>query len=198
MAPNHIHIDVPGGVPLKMWARRVPVEPEAIPQLSKVVRLPIVFRHIAATPDVHVGIGAHGGRGHCDARGRHSIRGGGGHRGACLHHAQGRRAGTPGADDGCHSRQHGRAQLHRARQGPSRGFRELPHGAGRIRSRTEVRDRFTRADHRAATEGIACRQDRDVIDEAPAAHKDIGAVMAAQSDPVAVVHTLRQVVCVKG
>ncbi len=158
MAPNHIHIDVPGGVPLKMWARRVPVESEAIPQLSKVVRLPIVFRHIAATPDVHVGIGAHGGRGHCDARGRHSIRGG----------------------------------------GPSRGFRELPHGAGRIRSRTEVRDRFTRADHRAATEGIACRQDRDVIDEAPAAHKDIGAVMAAQSDPVAVVHTLRQVVCVKG
>jgi RNA-splicing ligase RtcB len=56
----------------------------------------------------------------------------------------------------------------------------------------------TVADHRAATEGVECRKDKDVIDETPAAYKDIDAVMAAQADLVDVVHTLKQVVCVKG
>ena len=51
---------------------------------------------------------------------------------------------------------------------------------------------------RAATEGVECRKDEDVIDETPAAYKDIDAVMAAQRDLVEVVHTLKQVVCVKG
>ena len=55
---QHIHEEVPGGVPLKMWTRGVPVEPEARRQLSNAARLPIVFRHIAAMPDVHLGIGA--------------------------------------------------------------------------------------------------------------------------------------------
>jgi tRNA-splicing ligase RtcB (3'-phosphate/5'-hydroxy nucleic acid ligase) len=48
------------------------------------------------------------------------------------------------------------------------------------------------------TEGVECRKDADVIDETPAAYKSIDAVMAAQSDLVEIVHTLRQVVCVKG
>jgi tRNA-splicing ligase RtcB len=48
------------------------------------------------------------------------------------------------------------------------------------------------------TEGVECRKDRDVIDETPAAYKSIDAVMAAQADLVEVVHTLKQVVCVKG
>ena len=56
----------------------------------------------------------------------------------------------------------------------------------------------TVADHIAATEGVECRKDKDVIDETPMAYKDIDAVMAAQSDLVEVVHTLKQVVCVKG
>src|SRR6476469_5256578 len=47
-----------GGVPIKMWTRGVPVEDEAKRQLSNAARLPVVFRHIAAMPDVHVGIGA--------------------------------------------------------------------------------------------------------------------------------------------
>ena len=51
---------------------------------------------------------------------------------------------------------------------------------------------------RAATEGVECRKDKDVIDETPAAYKDIDAVMAAEQDLVDVVHTLKQVVCVKG
>ena len=54
------------------------------------------------------------------------------------------------------------------------------------------------ADHEQATAGIECRKDKSVIDETPAAYKDIDAVMAAQSDLVEILHTLRQVVCVKG
>jgi tRNA-splicing ligase RtcB len=72
------------------------------------------------------------------------------------------------------------------------------HGAGRTMSRSEAKRRFTLADHAAATKGVECRKDEGVLDETPAAYKDIDAVMAAQADLVEVVHTLRQVVCVKG
>ena len=65
-------------------------------------------------------------------------------------------------------------------------------------SRGEAKRRFTLDDHVAATAGVECRKDADVIDETPAAYKDIDAVMAAQSDLVEIVHTLKQVVCVKG
>jgi tRNA-splicing ligase RtcB len=65
-------------------------------------------------------------------------------------------------------------------------------------SRNEARRRFTVADHARMTEGVECRKDADVIDETPAAYKPIDAVMAAQRDLVEIVHTLRQVVCVKG
>ena len=65
-------------------------------------------------------------------------------------------------------------------------------------SRTEARRRFSVADHAAATAGIECRKDADVIDETPMAYKSIDAVMHAQRDLVEIVHTLRQVVCVKG
>jgi tRNA-splicing ligase RtcB len=77
-------------------------------------------------------------------------------------------------------------------------FCTCSHGAGRAMSRTEAKRRFTLADHRAATEGVECRKDAGVIDETPMAYKDIDAVMAAQADLIDVVHTLRQVVCVKG
>ena len=43
-----------------------------------------------------------------------------------------------------------------------------------------------------------CRKDADVLDETPGAYKSIEAVMAAQKDLVEIVHTLKQVVCVKG
>jgi len=83
-------------------------------------------------------------------------------------------------------------------KGNPHSFESCSHGAGRAMSRGEARRRFTLADHRAATAGVECRKDKDVIDETPAAYKDIDAVMAAQHDLVEVVHTLRQVVCVKG
>ena len=82
--------------------------------------------------------------------------------------------------------------------GNAESFESCSHGAGRIMSRTAARQRFTLKDHRAATEGVECRKDKDVIDETPAAYKDIDAVMAAQRDLVEIVHTLKQVVCVKG
>jgi tRNA-splicing ligase RtcB len=83
-------------------------------------------------------------------------------------------------------------------KGNPESFESCSHGAGRTMSRGDAKRRFTLADHRAATEGVECRKDKDVIDETPAAYKDIDAVMAAQSDLVDVVHTLKQVVCVKG
>jgi tRNA-splicing ligase RtcB len=82
--------------------------------------------------------------------------------------------------------------------GQPESFDSCSHGAGRVMSRGEAKRRFTLADHRAATQGVECRQDKGVMDETPAAYKDIDAVMQAQRDLVEVVHTLKQVVCVKG
>jgi tRNA-splicing ligase RtcB len=83
-------------------------------------------------------------------------------------------------------------------KGNPESFCSCSHGAGRSMSRAEAKRRFTVADHVAATKGVECRKDANVIDETPAAYKDINAVMAAQADLVEVVHTLKQVVCVKG
>jgi len=83
-------------------------------------------------------------------------------------------------------------------KGNPESFHSCSHGAGRVMSRGEAKRRFTLADQRAATEGVECRKDKDVIDEIPMAYKDIDAVMQAQRDLVDVVHTLKQVVCVKG
>jgi tRNA-splicing ligase RtcB len=83
-------------------------------------------------------------------------------------------------------------------RGNAESFESCSHGAGRLMSRTEAKRRFSLRDHQAATAGIECRKDAAVIDETPGAYKPIDAVMAAQQDLVEVVHTLRQVVCVKG
>ncbi len=83
-------------------------------------------------------------------------------------------------------------------KGEAESFHSCSHGAGRTMSRTEARKRFSVEDHIRATEGVECRKDAAVIDEIPMAYKDIDAVMAAQQDLVEVVHTLRQIVCVKG
>lgn len=83
-------------------------------------------------------------------------------------------------------------------KGHREAFCSCSHGAGRSMSRTEAKKRFTLEDHVKATAGVECRKDADVIDETPQAYKDIDAVMAAQSDLVDIVHTLKQVICVKG
>jgi len=83
-------------------------------------------------------------------------------------------------------------------KGNADSFHSCSHGAGRVMSRTAARQQITLAQHREATRHVECRKDAGVIDESPAAYKPIDAVMAAQSDLVEVVHTLRQVVCIKG
>ena len=83
-------------------------------------------------------------------------------------------------------------------KGNRESFCSCSHGAGRAMSRNEAKRRFTVEDHMKMTEGVECRKDAEVIDETPAAYKSIDAVMAAQTDLVEIVHTLRQVVCVKG
>ena len=82
--------------------------------------------------------------------------------------------------------------------GNPESFHSCSHGAGRVMSRTEAKRKFTVEDHAAATAGVECRKDADVIDETPAAYKAIDQVMHAQRDLVEVVYTLKQIVCVKG
>ncbi len=77
-------------------------------------------------------------------------------------------------------------------------FCSCSHGAGRVMSRTEAKRRISLEEHVKATEGIECRKDADVIDESPAAYKDIDAVMAAQDELVKIRYTLRQIVNIKG
>lgn len=83
-------------------------------------------------------------------------------------------------------------------KGDPDSFCSCSHGAGRSMSRTEAKRRFTVEDQVRATQGVECRKDADVIDEIPMAYKSIEAVMKAQEDLVEIVHTLRQVLCVKG
>lgn len=77
-------------------------------------------------------------------------------------------------------------------------YSSCAHGAGRRMGRKEARKRFTVADLEAQTLGVECRKDDAVLDEIPGSYKDIDAVMANQDDLVEVLHTLKQVLCVKG
>jgi len=83
-------------------------------------------------------------------------------------------------------------------KGNKESFCSCSHGAGRRMSRGAAKKAFTLDDQARATAHVECRKDAEVIDETPMAYKDIDAVIAAQADLVEVVHTLRQVVCVKG
>jgi tRNA-splicing ligase RtcB (3'-phosphate/5'-hydroxy nucleic acid ligase) len=72
------------------------------------------------------------------------------------------------------------------------------HGAGRKMSRGVAKRAFSVQDLQAQTAGVECRKDEGVLDEIPGAYKDIDAVMAAQASLVEIVHTLKQVMCIKG
>ncbi|WP_430416284.1 RtcB family protein [Parasphingorhabdus sp.] len=82
--------------------------------------------------------------------------------------------------------------------GNRESFESCSHGAGRVMSRTEAKKAVTLEEHIEDTKGVECRKDIGVLDETPKAYKPIEAVMAAQDDLVEIVHTLKQVVCVKG
>ncbi len=77
-------------------------------------------------------------------------------------------------------------------------FCSSSHGAGRTMSRSKAKRHFTVVDMENQCAGVECRKDTGVIDEIPSAYKDIDTVMANQSDLVEVVHTLKQVICIKG
>jgi tRNA-splicing ligase RtcB (3'-phosphate/5'-hydroxy nucleic acid ligase) len=83
-------------------------------------------------------------------------------------------------------------------KGNTDSYCSCSHGAGRVLSRSAAARQFTVADLETQTAGVECRKDKDVIDEIPAAYKDIDAVMEAQKDLVDKVHTLKQVMCIKG
>jgi tRNA-splicing ligase RtcB len=83
-------------------------------------------------------------------------------------------------------------------KGNPESFCSSAHGAGRRMSRNEAARSFSEVDLHRQTEGVLCRKDKGVIDEIPAAYKDIDTVMANQEDLTEVVHTLKQVICVKG
>jgi tRNA-splicing ligase RtcB len=83
-------------------------------------------------------------------------------------------------------------------KGNPESFHSCSHGAGRVLSRTQAHKNISIEDHIRATAGVECRKDAEVIDESPAAYKDIDAVMESQKDLVEIQHTLKQVLCVKG
>ncbi|MCP4333125.1 MAG: RtcB family protein, partial [Gammaproteobacteria bacterium] len=82
--------------------------------------------------------------------------------------------------------------------GNAKSFCSCAHGAGRRMSRSAARRQFSREDLVDQTKGVECRKDKGVIDEIPGAYKDIDKVMENQVDLVETVHTLKQVLCVKG
>ena len=83
-------------------------------------------------------------------------------------------------------------------KGSEESFQSCAHGAGRRMSRTQARKEYLPRDVADQTQGVVCRKDRGVVDEIPGAYKNIDEVMANQSDLVEIVHTLKQVICVKG
>lgn len=83
-------------------------------------------------------------------------------------------------------------------KGNTDSYCSCSHGAGRVMSRAQARRTFTLTDLVAQTQGVECRKDDAVLDEIPGAYKNIDEVMANQADLVEVLHTLKQVMCVKG
>ena len=79
-------------------------------------------------------------------------------------------------------------------------WQSCSHGAGRIYGRNEAKRRFTAEDMKREMAGKTWLFENavELLDEIPSAYKDIDQVMADQADLVSVVHTLHQVVNVKG
>ncbi|MES9863636.1 MAG: RtcB family protein [Candidatus Thiodiazotropha sp. LLP2] len=83
-------------------------------------------------------------------------------------------------------------------KGNPQSFCSCSHGAGRKMSRSAAKRKFIEQDVVNQTEGVECRKDKGIIDEIPNAYKNIETVMQNQNDLVDVVHTLKQIICIKG
>ncbi|WP_408673019.1 RtcB family protein [Xenorhabdus cabanillasii] len=193
MKTNDYNLLTPkNSAPVKMWTNGVPVDPKAIIQLQNTAKMPFVFKHLAVMPNVHVGKGS--------AIGSVIPT-----RGAII-------PAAVGVDIGCgmiavrtslvaSDLPDNLSNIRHAIEAAVPHGRNINRGGrdkGSWHDAPEMRKRFTVSDQKRATAHVECRKDSDVIDEIPMAYKDIDAVMAAQSSPVEVIHTLRQVVCVKG
>jgi tRNA-splicing ligase RtcB len=85
-------------------------------------------------------------------------------------------------------------------RGESAALASSSHGAGRRLSRGAARARVSRRDlaRQLANVWVDARAAARLVDEAPAAYKDIEVVMRAQRDLVRIVRRLRPVLCYKG
>ena len=150
-------------VPVKIWTDDV--YEKSTEQLANIASMPFIHHHVAAMPDVHVGMGA-----------------------------------TIGSVIATHEAIKGAIGAHHygAEVWFPESFCSSAHGAGRRMSRTAAEKQFTAGDLAQQRQGVICRKDKGVIDEIPGAYKDIDQVMANQNDLTEILHTLKQVVCVKG
>jgi RNA-splicing ligase RtcB len=85
-------------------------------------------------------------------------------------------------------------------KGNEASWMSCSHGAGRRHSRTKAKKLYTTADLAEQMKGKVwlSKRAKALVDEIPAAYKDIDQVMADQSDLVEVLHTLHQVLNYKG
>lgn len=82
--------------------------------------------------------------------------------------------------------------------GERESFTSASHGAGRKMSRSKAKKHFTVEDLEKQTAGVLCRKDGSVLDEIPGAYKDIDKVMKDEEDLVQPMHTLKQLISIKG
>ena len=83
-------------------------------------------------------------------------------------------------------------------KGNAAAYSSCSHGAGRRMITQRSQAPFTLDDLRKQTDGVECRKDASVLDEIPGAYKDIDAGNGQPVRSGEVVHTLKQVVCIKG
>ncbi|MCC8423185.1 RtcB family protein [Photorhabdus sp. RM157S] len=169
----------PNSAPVKMWTHGVPVEADAREQRLNTAKMPFIFSHLAAMLDVHIGKGSW-------QKPPETV----------DHHWSILQAGFKRLTDKYPQLLKTNNYQHLGTLGTGNHFIELC---------LDESDRVwvmlhsgSRGVGNAIGSLLECRKDSDVIDEIPMAYKDIEAVMAAQSSLVEIVHTLRQVVCVKG
>ena len=82
--------------------------------------------------------------------------------------------------------------------GEPSSFESASHGAGRRMSRSKAKKTFTTDDIKEQLAGIECRRDRGILDELPAAYKDVEQVMRYQEDLVRPIVTLQEILSIKG
>ncbi len=157
-------------VPVKIWTDDV--DENSKKQLTNIASMPFIHHHVAAMPDVHLGIGA-------------TI-------GSVIATHKAIIPAAVGVDIGC-----GMVACRLSITANDLDEKSLK-GVFEQMSRTAAEKQFTEADLARQTDGVICRKDSGVIDEIPGAYKDIDAVMENQKDLTETLHTLKQLVCVKG